>query len=1058
MFKSPLLLTLLMLSLIIQTPIFSQQYDPGQGKTLMLIGQTFQNEYDGYKSGTGLTPAGSSHYATLYLGRIEQGDDDPNALFLDHVRNTQENPYALVALSFKDNTAAGGYGQMTDDSKPLNTNAVWDALSDVNSGKWDEQIDNFSQTMKSRPDTKFYLRIGYEVSLLLFAYNNNQQYVVDWLTEQADNGVNVFDNPDSISELDRQEYINAYNYIANRIKNVNGVTNVDFVYHPVRGLNDTKWLYPGSQYVDWVAFSVFNNDVCIEVNGTTNCEGSTIDPSLQSSIDFAKENGHPIMIAEAATQAPATGSSSDFNNYLNLLDKVVKDNDVRVLAYINSNWPIHGWGPEWGDSRVEVNTTVRNHWISKFGDNTRYIHASSTTINPTPATCDDGIQNGNETGIDCGGDCQPCDTTPPPTGDCSGDCPDGYNYYACGQCWTDQQQAQSGGCTETCSSDNNPPSATCNDGVQNGNETGIDCGGDCQPCDTTPPPTGDCSGDCPDGYNFYACGQCWVDEQQAQSGGCTETCSTTNPDTPTCNDGIQNGDETGVDCGGSCNNNCDTTNPPKCNDGIQNGSETGIDCGGSCSNSCDTNPPSGLVAKLLPPNEQILLTVGQDLKTVAEYKDSGLYPTMGGVTQYVAFYSLLNSSNPQYGALGEDPNGTPTNIDINWGAGPLNSHSGAVGFPNSSLSIGMSIAEGNESETWCAGCLNELGNGGWDANIKRFAKFAKDHSDIAIYLRLGFEFDGAWNRYNSDQFKRAWRRFVDVMRAEEVTNVAYVWQACASPVDDLIDRRRENIEDFWPGDDYVDWLGYSWFLVPDRVYENNGYQAATQRQLADEIVNLARRKNKPVKLSETSPQGYDVSSGTKCNIGFIDGTANTGCQNKSPNQIWNEWYTPMFEYVYANKDVIRAVDYINVNWDEDTSKFGPGSGYAEGYWGDARVQSNSGISSRWNSEISKPIWLHGSSSLNMVLLNSSAARKVNSTFYTNETIGSNNNNFVIYPNPSDKIINIRGVELGTTITIYDVNGRKIIETKELSIPISNLQSGFYFVKTPKGIKQFIKKN
>ncbi len=93
------------------------------------------------------------------------------------------------------------------------------------------------------------------------------------------------------------------------------------------------------------------------------------------------------------------------------------------------------------------------------------------------ATCNDGIQNGNETGVDCGGGCNPC--------------------------------------------------ATCNDGAKNGNETGVDCGGDCAPC-------------------------------------------------ATCNDGIQNGNETGIDCGGDCAP-CVT-----CNDGIQNGNETGVDCGGTC--------------------------------------------------------------------------------------------------------------------------------------------------------------------------------------------------------------------------------------------------------------------------------------------------------------------------------------------------------------------------------------------------------------------------------------------------------------------------------------------
>jgi len=49
--------------------------------------------------------------------------------------------------------------------------------------------------------------------------------------------------------------------------------------------------------------------------------------------------------------------------------------------------------------------------------------------------------------------------------------------------------------------------------------------------------------------------------------------------TPTCSDGIKNGTETGIDCGGSCPA-CPTT--PTCSDGIKNGTETGIDCGGSC--------------------------------------------------------------------------------------------------------------------------------------------------------------------------------------------------------------------------------------------------------------------------------------------------------------------------------------------------------------------------------------------------------------------------------------------------------------------------------------------
>ncbi|MEL6988226.1 MAG: trypsin-like peptidase domain-containing protein, partial [Bacteroidota bacterium] len=80
------------------------------------------------------------------------------------------------------------------------------------------------------------------------------------------------------------------------------------------------------------------------------------------------------------------------------------------------------------------------------------------------------------------------------------------------------------GSSDPCGSAN----PSCDDGIQNGDETGVDCGGP----------------DCP------AC--------------------------PTCDDGIQNGDETGIDCGGP-----DCPACPTCDDGIQNGDETGVDCGGT---------------------------------------------------------------------------------------------------------------------------------------------------------------------------------------------------------------------------------------------------------------------------------------------------------------------------------------------------------------------------------------------------------------------------------------------------------------------------------------------
>ncbi|MFQ5686557.1 MAG: hypothetical protein ACE5GV_07850 [Candidatus Scalindua sp.] len=62
---------------------------------------------------------------------------------------------------------------------------------------------------------------------------------------------------------------------------------------------------------------------------------------------------------------------------------------------------------------------------------------------------------------------------------------------------------------------------------------------------------------------------------------------------PTCFDGIQNQDETGIDCGGVCEINFGFVCPPPpetCFDGIMNQDETGIDYGGVCGIGGD--PPS----------------------------------------------------------------------------------------------------------------------------------------------------------------------------------------------------------------------------------------------------------------------------------------------------------------------------------------------------------------------------------------------------------------------------------------------------------------------------------
>ncbi|MGV6807419.1 MAG: endo-1,3-beta-xylanase, partial [bacterium] len=177
------------------------------------------------------------------------------------------------------------------------------------------------------------------------------------------------------------------------------------------------------------------------------------------------------------------------------------------------------------------------------------------------------------------------------------------------------------------------------------------------------------------------------------------------------------------------------------------------------------------------------------------------------------------------------------------------------------------------------------------------------------------------------------------------------------PVDDILDGFHEDISDWYPGDSYVDWVGLSWFLRPDFVPANAPENTPSQRQLADEVIAFARENGKPVLIAEASPQGFDLKRGYEAAIAPVwNGTAGEKIQALSPTEIWDAWFAPFFDYIHSNSDSIRAVAYINANWDAQTM-WGPP--YNQGFWGDSRVQSNPDIEALWNKEIGKPVWLHG---------------------------------------------------------------------------------------------------
>ncbi len=85
--------------------------------------------------------------------------------------------------------------------------------------------------------------------------------------------------------------------------------------------------------------------------------------------------------------------------------------------------------------------------------------ADSAAVDTAPdPSCRDGVQNGDESDVDCGGSCDPCITGAP----CNrgGDC-----------------------VSRVCGMDGLCAAPACDDGIRNGGESDVDCAGDCPACE-----------------------------------------------------------------------------------------------------------------------------------------------------------------------------------------------------------------------------------------------------------------------------------------------------------------------------------------------------------------------------------------------------------------------------------------------------------------------------------------------------------------------------------------------------------------------------------------------
>ncbi|RBP94379.1 glycosyl hydrolase family 26 [Cytobacillus firmus] len=174
-----------------------------------------------------------------------------------------------------------------------------------------------------------------------------------------------------------------------------------------------------------------------------------------------------------------------------------------------------------------------------------------------------------------------------------------------------------------------------------------------------------------------------------------------------------------------------------------------------------------------------------------------------------------------------------------------------------------------------------------DEYLRQFAKDAGE-LNVPILLRYASEMNGTWTFYSghSEQYIEKWKLVHDVME-KEAPNVMMLWNVFTMP--------EAAIDDFYPGDEYVDYVGvniYNVFYHNDKIEEKSDFEDPLR--LLDYVYNTYSHK-KPIVIGEYGATNYTVTDG------------------KHHDNFAVEKITRMYKYLPELYPRVKFVYYFDVN-------------------------------------------------------------------------------------------------------------------------------------------------
>lgn len=275
-----------------------------------------------------------------------------------------------------------------------------------------------------------------------------------------------------------------------------------------------------------------------------------------------------------------------------------------------------------------------------------------------------------------------------------------------------------------------------------------------------------------------------------------------------------------------------------------------------------------------PSKGKTLLFIGQDEGTIKTYTGKTGHNPVG-----VMVYTSVQEARGLWDAA-------------EYGSGIQHADALAKQYPDAAIQVGLYMVD----------ALEGIIDGTYNDNIDKIGEWIKT-VNRPVYMRIGYEFDLPQNKYEPELYREAYRYIVDRWRASGV-KASYVWHSYGFL------NAEKPMMGWYPGDEYVDWFGFSFF----QAFNDGNLKWMTNR---------AKEHGKPMMLAEATPFGIGTRQG--------DGS-------------WRRWFKPFFDAI--EKYDIEAACYINSSWEDMPMWKGQG-------WGDARVEEDIVVKEQWLKEISR---------------------------------------------------------------------------------------------------------